>query len=337
MDTNSLRGVNLGGWLLLEKWMTPSLFVGTTANDEYTFMQTVGAKEKIDNHRQSFITESDFAWMQANGVNALRIPVGYWILKDDSPFVSGRRYLDWAMTMAQKYSLQVIIDFHGLKGSQNGRDHSGKIGKSDWFKRADYRKATITTLEQIAKRYRHYDNFWGLQIINEPKLGVLHLTLRRFYHDAYQRLSHILRPHTRIIFSDAFTPRLLSGALRRATHPIVIDIHIYHMSTLLSQFFSVQWFMNKINRSKYFLARISKTQPVIIGEWSGVMRHKTMHYIPKNEQTELFRQYCLLQIETYSRTSGWFYWSYKTELPGPWNFRSQVEVGLIRLNGDDYP
>lgn len=29
-----LQGVNLGGWLVLEKWMTPSLFDGTTAADE---------------------------------------------------------------------------------------------------------------------------------------------------------------------------------------------------------------------------------------------------------------------------------------------------------------
>ncbi|MBC7868979.1 cellulase family glycosylhydrolase [Candidatus Saccharibacteria bacterium] len=335
MDANSLRGVNLGGWLLLEKWMTPSVFAGTTANDEYTFMQTVGAKEKIDNHRKSFITESDFAWMQANGVNALRIPVGYWILKDDPPFISGRRYLDWAMNMAQKYSLQVIIDLHGLKGSQNGRDHSGKVGKSEWFKRTAYQQESLTTLDRVAKRYKDYDNFWGLQIINEPKLGVLHLTLRRYYHDAYQRLTRILRPHTRIIFSDAFTPRLLSGALRHGTHPVVMDMHIYHMATPLSQFFSVQWFLNKIDRYKYFIGKISKTQPVIVGEWSGVMRHETMRNIPQNEQAELFRQYCLLQIEAYDGTSGWFYWSYKTELPGAWNFRSQVETGLIRLNGDN--
>lgn len=28
-------------------------------------------------------------------------------------------------------------------------------------------------------------------------------------------------------------------------------------------------------------------------------------------------------------TAGWFYWSYKTEQPGQWSFRSQVEAGLI--------
>ena len=32
-----LRGVNLGGWLVLEKWMTPSVFEGLQATDETTW------------------------------------------------------------------------------------------------------------------------------------------------------------------------------------------------------------------------------------------------------------------------------------------------------------
>ena len=30
-----VKGVNLGNWLVLEKWMSPALFEGTTAEDEY--------------------------------------------------------------------------------------------------------------------------------------------------------------------------------------------------------------------------------------------------------------------------------------------------------------
>jgi len=37
MNPQKLKGVNLGGWLVLEKWMTPKLFEGTTAEDEYSF------------------------------------------------------------------------------------------------------------------------------------------------------------------------------------------------------------------------------------------------------------------------------------------------------------
>ncbi len=30
-----VKGVNLENWLVLEKWMNPALFEGTTAEDEY--------------------------------------------------------------------------------------------------------------------------------------------------------------------------------------------------------------------------------------------------------------------------------------------------------------
>ena len=30
-----IKGVNLGNWLVLEKWMSPALFEDTTAEDEY--------------------------------------------------------------------------------------------------------------------------------------------------------------------------------------------------------------------------------------------------------------------------------------------------------------
>ena len=37
-----LRGVNLGGWLVLEKWMVPSLFEGLAATDETTWCAELG-------------------------------------------------------------------------------------------------------------------------------------------------------------------------------------------------------------------------------------------------------------------------------------------------------
>ncbi len=49
---NQIRGVNLGGWLVLEPWITPSLFYqflgkdeNTTAMDIYSFCSVLGPKE----------------------------------------------------------------------------------------------------------------------------------------------------------------------------------------------------------------------------------------------------------------------------------------------------
>ena len=43
--------------------------------------QTERLRAAILDHRSSFITESDFAAMAAGGVNAVRLPVGYWALE----------------------------------------------------------------------------------------------------------------------------------------------------------------------------------------------------------------------------------------------------------------
>jgi aryl-phospho-beta-D-glucosidase BglC (GH1 family) len=43
-------------------------------------------------HWNSFIMESDFEFMSSKGINAVRIPVGWWIASDPNPpapFVGG--------------------------------------------------------------------------------------------------------------------------------------------------------------------------------------------------------------------------------------------------------
>ena len=65
-----LRGINVGGWLIVEKWMTPSLFNGTSAVDQMTFDQTSGAKDKLQQHWDSYFTQADVQRMAGYGLNA---------------------------------------------------------------------------------------------------------------------------------------------------------------------------------------------------------------------------------------------------------------------------
>ena len=329
MNDEFLRGVNFGGWLVLEKWMTPTLFNGTEAIDEFTFMQTPGAKSKIDKHRKTFINEEDFKWLKANGINAVRIPVGYWVLNGDAPFLEASQHLDWAMDMARKYQLKVLIDIHGLPGSQNGNDHSGRVGRALWYQDKSNRQASVAYVSSVADRYKNHPALWGIQVINEPRVGLIQLKLRSYYRQIYKALSKILPSEVSVVISDAFSPRLMSGSLKKVKHTVVLDVHLYHMATPLAHWFSIDWFMRKTKRRQKLLRRLSKSQPIIIGEWSGVMKHETMRNVPDEKQPQLFADYVALQQEVFHETAGWFYWNYKTEHPGQWNFRSEVESGLI--------
>lgn len=325
---HQLRGVNLGGWLILERWMTPGLFSGMTARDEFSFMQEPDAAEKIERHRRTFITESDFAWLAKNGVNAVRIPVGYWIFEGDAPFTPCISYLDWAIEMAEKYNLQVLIDFHAAKGSQNGNDHSGRIGVAAWYENSAYRKESIEVLVRLAERYKHAQCVWGIELLNEPKLGVVrYFKLLRFYRQAYAALAAVARPGTRIVFSDGFAPWLFTGALTHKEEcPPVMDVHWYQFGrTNLERYFS------RLRKRPYQLRCLQKFQPVIVGEWSGMLSHLTLKGLPADEQRRLEKRHIEEQLKAYSTASGWFYWTYKTEGRGIWNFRHQVESGTLLL------
>lgn len=76
---DKVRGVNLGGWFVLEPWITPSLFQPWASNaevvDEYTFCQTLGAEEaysQLSQHWNTWITQDDFDQIAAAGLNHVR-------------------------------------------------------------------------------------------------------------------------------------------------------------------------------------------------------------------------------------------------------------------------
>ena len=94
---NQIRGVNLGGWMVLEPWITPSMFYqflgkgeGTAAFDTYTFCQVLGAaeaNEQLRRHWDSWVTRDIIEELAASGaVNSLRLPVGDYMYKSYRPY-----------------------------------------------------------------------------------------------------------------------------------------------------------------------------------------------------------------------------------------------------------
>jgi glucan 1,3-beta-glucosidase len=92
-----IRGVNLGGWMVLEPWVTPSLFYqflggkqNTTALDMYSFCEVLGPEEankQLRRHWETWVTEEIISDLAASGaVNALRLPVGDFMYKPYGPY-----------------------------------------------------------------------------------------------------------------------------------------------------------------------------------------------------------------------------------------------------------
>lgn len=126
-----IKGVNLGGWLVSEKWMTPSVYGGTDATDEWTLCERLGkvqCAKTLGKHWNTFINRTDFQDISNAGLNTVRIPIGYWAvdLLDFEPYVAGQfSYLRQAVEWARDLGLGVVISLHGAPGSQNGQSNSG--------------------------------------------------------------------------------------------------------------------------------------------------------------------------------------------------------------------
>ena len=94
---NQVRGVNLGGWMVLEPWITPTLFYqfiggneNNTAMDTYTFCKVLGPKEankQLRRHWEAWVTEDILDELASTGaVNSLRLPVGDYMYKPYGPY-----------------------------------------------------------------------------------------------------------------------------------------------------------------------------------------------------------------------------------------------------------
>lgn len=202
-----MRGVNTGGWFVLEPWITPSIFEGNGAVDEYTLTQELGsdaAKSKLQQHWNSWITQDDFNQMAKAGLNHVRIPIGYWsvIPREGEPFVQGAyQVLGKALDWAQAAGLKVMIDLHGAAGSQNGFDNSGRYGSVQWTQ-GDTVAHTIKVLNKIRDDHASHPAVSAIELLNEPMGPNLDMnTVRQFYMDGWGNLRD---SKVAITFHEAF-------------------------------------------------------------------------------------------------------------------------------------
>lgn len=79
------RGVNLGAWFVLERWLVPHLFADLppSVTSEASLVCTLGAERAtklLADHYDSWVTRDDLQLMRRQGFNTLRLPIGFWHL-----------------------------------------------------------------------------------------------------------------------------------------------------------------------------------------------------------------------------------------------------------------
>lgn len=294
----NIKGVNLGNWLVLEKWMNPALFEGTTAEDEYYLPTQLSPKvyeARIKIHRSEYITERDFVTIKRMGMDSVRIPVPYFIFGDRKPFIGCIEELDKAFNWAERYGLTILIDLHTVPLSQNGFDNGGISGVCKWAQNPDEVEFVLGVLERLAKRYGHRKGLFGIQPLNEPVTenmwetmdvqnryapadpemakGSAPITmefLRKFYLEAYDRISTYMPKEKYVVLHDGFELMAWKDFMQEEKYSnVILDTHQYLMvaeARGCSQ--TIEGYLKYVREElEPQITEMEKYFPVICGEW----------------------------------------------------------------------
>ena len=328
-----IRGVNLGGWFVLESWMKPALFDGIDSKDETGFsIKNVNAEKDLKKHWETFITKDDFIYIKSLGINSLRLPIPWW-LEGVSPYFSALPYIHQAMQWAAEVELNVLLDLHTAPGCQNGFDNGGIQDVMTWHLDQKNIEVTVDKLEFITKEFKKYPSFWGIQVLNEPHASIDMNLIQSFYLDAYHRI----RKHTDkvIVFHDAFRPTDSTWKHffeSNRMENIVFDIHLYHCfdHRLVNGDFDLH-IETIIQKRLPMIQELSKFIRVVVGEWSLGINYEKLQKNDSFDELLYNRILADLQLYAYTQGYGYYFWSYKIERESHenWDFKRLVEKKIL--------
>ncbi|CAM0948215.1 unnamed protein product [Alopecurus aequalis] len=297
----------------------PSVFAVNILNGphgEYQICNGYGkdmATQVMNNHWSTYIVEADFAFMAANGLNAVRIPVGWWIASDPNPpapFVGGSlQALDNAFTWAERHNIHVIIDLHAAPGSQNPNEHSGsRDGSQTW---GDSQIAqTVQVIDFLAARYAKRSSLLAVELMNEPVApGVSLDSLKTYYQQGYNAVRKQSLTAYVIMSNRLSAPSSLELVdFASQFDRVVLDMHYYALFDSKFDSFTVQDNIDYVNN--FIAGEINAiNRPdgplTFVGEWVA-------EWQVKDATKEDFQRFANAQMAVYRKaTFGWAYWTYK--------------------------
>ncbi|RPB07606.1 glycoside hydrolase [Morchella conica CCBAS932] len=355
--------------------MNSEPFTNTNAEDEYSLCKTLGpdkCKTVLEAHwGGSWFNQATVTELANSGVNALRIPIGYWAFDNkDTPYVQGSAaWMDKAIEWARTAKMKVWVDLHGAPGSQNGFDNSGQSGEVSWQK-GDNIERTKEVLKIMGKKYgskKYVDVVVGIQLINEPiSWGNNNFdTTYQFAVDAYWAVRQAAEnKKLMVIMHDAFKGVSSWEGLPERTSAggpesglLGIDTHMYQCFVKEDKSLTQEKHVEKacgwateLKKSKGFLS-------TYVGEWSAATdictypdgtntagatcnvdgcqcQSNVDSKQWKQPMKDAVRRYMEAQLDAFEHgANGYFFWAFKG--PGAWSWLNGVQQGWIPQPLDD--
>jgi len=276
-----LRGVNLGGWLMMEGYILQARNIAVHQFKK-EFSAALGAKALKDLEKsfyQSFIQESDFEAIAKLGLNCIRLPFHHSLIERVPYHYSddGLAYLDQAIAWAEKYHLYIILDLHAAPGSQNHDWHSDSLGAAELWKNKIFQKRTFALWEFLADRYKDNPTVAGYDLLNEAVIDDA-AVLNRFYATLIRQIRAADKNHILFVEGNKWATDI--KCLQRFPDTnLALSIHFYHPIDFTFNFVpqlsyplryqKIFWNKAMFGRIVASYAKIAKEHqaPILVGEF----------------------------------------------------------------------
>ncbi|KAL5392764.1 hypothetical protein DPSP01_000464 [Paraphaeosphaeria sporulosa] len=354
-NPDKIRGVNLGSLFIVEPWMMGQAWNDMGCGDQKSEFDCVlklgqdGADAAFKQHWDTWITEEDLDKMKEYGINAIRVPVGYWMVEelvDQSEHFprGGLEYLDRLAGWAASRNMYMNLDLHGAPYSQEiHQPFTGQYSEEAGFYQTSQYERAYTFLQKMTERIHTTDAYRTtgmIEVLNEPQRTHDSL-IPEYYATAYGK---IRETEANLGVSDdkkltiqfmaeswgAGNPRqVLEGKT-----DVAFDDHRY-----------LKWANIDQSKPSYIATSCGDTfggndnSPIVVGEWSLAVadnNEQTPEWEPQGNK-DWYKQWWGAQVQAYEKGLGWFFWSWKVQLGDDyrWGYRNAVEAGVIPLSPDE--
>ena len=303
----------------------------------------LSARDRMLGWLNDTIAEEDFAKMHRAGVQIVRLPCGYWnwielpegttpsgpeIDPDGFPLRQQYLQLQTIATPAEylpfferifafsaKHGLKVMLDLHGVPGSQNGEVHSGIVtGKGEspaYYFQSDWNaQLAVQAIAEMAMfGAAHSDALWGLELINEPHIQdgspEGHAFLASFFATAIAKAREHLDQSVPVLTTD-WTYNMGNwgdDAFPVDKHGVVIwDVHIYQGGAASNLAAAKALYWDDLKKIENFERRGNR---VIVGEWTLAL---LPHQLANSADRKAMAQFLVAHFATFAEGSAFWNW-----------------------------
>lgn len=212
-----LRGMGLGGWMLMEGYMMQSSDVADTQHEFKDRLIDLIGEEKTDEFfdawLENHVTRADVDSLASWGFNSIRLPMHYnlFTLPIEQEPVPGQNtwltkgfdMVDSLLYWCETNNIYLILDLHAAPGGQgaNAAISDYDPSKPSLWESAENREKTVALWAMLADRYKDEPWIGGYDLLNEVNWDLPGNTLLR---TLYGQITNAIRAvdTTHIIFIE---------------------------------------------------------------------------------------------------------------------------------------